>query len=203
MAIITLSWPKGRWRWFILFLLVTICTEAVGWYLRTIEQSRHFRLPFTILLIIRICFFLWFFSGSVLLERFRKIFKQAILIFLIFSIINLIFIQGLRTYNFYSEVLGDIFLVIACCAFYYELLMEKRSTKLLTYPYFWLSTGFLLSALGSIVLYIFMEAIIAYYEQTKINIGGNINTVLSVILYGNLIIAFICQRRLNLSLASS
>ena len=199
----TLVNSRNQWRWFILFLVVTIFTETLGWYLRTIKQTPHFKLPFNILLMIRVCFFLWIFSLSELLSRFRKSIIAVILVFLAFGLINLVFIQGFWIYNFYTEVIGDILLVILCGLFYYELLMERSFRKLLAYPYFWLSVGLLLSALGSIVLYIFMESILAYYQETRINIGGQINTILSVILYGALIIAFICQRRQNLSLESS
>jgi hypothetical protein len=201
-AIFALTKRSGNWKLFIPFLLVTISTETVGWYLRTIVETDRFRLPFNILLIVRISFFIWFFGSSELLVKYKKQIRIALACFILFALINICFIQKLFAYNYYTEVVGDIMLVVMTASFYYELLMEEKSRKLFSYPYFWLSIGLLLTSLGSIVLYIFMDSIIAYYKETNINIGGNVNTVLNVIFYGNLIIAFLCQRNTRSSQVS-
>jgi hypothetical protein len=114
---------------------------------------------------------------------------------MLYALINLFFFQGFWHYNQYTETIGDIIQVIICCYLFYSLLNEKAYRNLFSYEYFWLANGVLFSSLGSTILYHFPEAMSAYQKQTGINVFAILNNVLNVLLYGSLIIAFICRNR--------
>ena len=130
---------------------------------------------------------------------------MAIAVFLLFGIVNLLFYQGPSNYNNLSEVLGDIILALLCCYILFQLASGDENTPpLATLDYFWLAIGFLVSSLGSAVHYTVQQSLYKYYLATGVNVGGIINTVLNIVLFTCMIIAFYCRwRSRKLLLASS
>lgn len=194
-AIIFLDKKTKMWRFFILWLFLTLCTETTGWWLRT----HHFRnaLPFNILMLVSKTFLIWFFSQSIFLQKVKPALLFFNVAFILLGLINLFFFQGFWIYNSYSETFADIILAITCCYFLYTVLTGNEYINLPHLDYFWLATGVLFSALGSALLYQFSYVLREYYLNTKIDIGTYINYGLNLILYSSLIIAFICRWKIT------
>lgn len=193
-AIFLINKKKTIWRLFIPFLFLTIVAETFGWYSHYVLVKNN-NWVFNILMILNISFSIWLFQKADLFKPFKKKLKWASGIFLIFAIGNVFVFQGFWNYDFYTEVLGDIFLAIIACCFFYLLLKEEAFRDIFTYEYFWLSNGLLFSSLCNIILYLFLDSLRAFYKQTNINVYSYINDVLNILLYGSLIISFICRRR--------
>lgn len=194
-AIILLNKQTGVWRLFILFMFLTICTEFIGSYETVILKIKNNSLPFNFNMIIGVSFFIYLFSQADIFKKNKRILFFIIIGFVGLSFINLFFFQGLWIYNYYSEILGDILLALLSCYFYYSLIQEEEFRNLFQDEYFWLATGLFFSSMGGVILYIFLNQLQSFKDKTHINVYGYINYGLNLLLYSNLIIAFICRRK--------
>ena len=182
------------WRFFQLFLVLTISVETIGWYMNQIIKVKTNVLPFNILMLIRITFFIWLLTKAPEMKSLTKL-KFLIPLFGILGLMNLFFIQKLWVYNWYTQLLGDIIVVIMAVYFLFSVLKAPEYKDLFNYEYFWLANGLIVSSMGSILLYYFGNSLYQYYKETKIPVYNYLNSVLNVVLYGSLIIAFISRRK--------
>jgi hypothetical protein len=185
----------GVWRLFVLLMLATILTETVGWAIAWSGHDRNNQWIFNVLLLASNAFNIWIFRWAEPMKRAGRLLWWVLLGFACFGFGNLLFFQGLLAYNTYTDVLGDLVVAVVCCYFFYICLREEGFRDLFRYEYFWLANGLLFSSLGSVVLYIFIDALYAFARHTHINVYGYINYGLNFILYGSMIIAFICRNR--------
>ena len=194
-ALLLLDRKTGAWRMFTPLLLLTVAVETAGWYMIYILKSSNNTPLFNLLMILNMTYFIWLPAQSELLQKNKKAIYAVLGAFLLFSLVNLCRIQGFSDYNFYTEIAGDLALLIICCVFYYNILREEKMRNLFRYEYFWLAAGLLFNAIGSIVLYIFIHSLMAYFKETRINVYGYLNYGVNLLFYTSLIIAFICRRK--------
>jgi hypothetical protein len=192
-AVLLLNKRTGIWRVFIPLILLTICTEASGWYLNTFLHMRNNALPFNILMLVNRCLFILFFTTAGVFRNYRIWMYAGAVGFLAVGAANLLWWQGLWTYNYYSEAAGDLVLAFICCAFFLRSLREDTYHDFFRDPYFWLANGLLFASMGNALLYLYLEELSAWYRATKIDVYGPVNSLLNVIFYVSLIIAFICR----------
>ena len=198
VAIGALDKKTGNWRLFITWLSLSLCTETIGWYLHNFKGMIPNALPFNILMILRSLFLISFFSSHS--GRFLPLFKSFLVIFIIGAVLNLLFFQGFWQYNFYSESLADLMLIILCCRHLLALVTQPEYINLLSSEYFWLSIGLLFYSMGSAFLYNFYNLLAEYRRETGVNVGLYLNYGLNILLSSCLIIAFICRRKTTRSL---
>ena len=189
------------WRLFIPLIFFTICTEVSGWYLSTFLLMKYNALPFNILMLINIMFYILFFTRVEVFTNYRKRMITSALFFLGVGVVNLLYGQGLWIYNYYSESAGDLIIAFICCAFFFKSLYMDTYHNFFNNEYFWLANGLLLSSMGSSLLYLFLDELRAYYIETKIDVYGPINSLLNTIFYVSLIIAFVCRWKTTRSLS--
>jgi hypothetical protein len=195
-AILLLNKKTGVWRLFIPYLLLTLAAERLGWYVIHVLKLETNVVVFSVRMIISNVFLLWLLTHAKPLANIKKWLYVVICVYLPFSIINL-FVQGIDKYSSNSEVLGDALLATISCYLLYQLLNAEEYIDLFRYEYFWLASGLLFSSLGNMVMYIFLTDLQAYKQKTHIPIFGYINSTVNIILYGSLIIAFICRNRIT------
>ncbi len=194
-AILLLDEKTGAWQLFIPLMFIVLCTETIGWYMHVKLKIVDNALPFNLLMILSNLFFIWFLRKAALLQPIKQLLKNIFITFALLSIVNLIFFQGPRRYNSFSESVADISLVIICCYLLFTIVKSNKHFNLVSFDYFWLSTGLLFYCLGSALLYQFSYLLREYYEQTKIDVGTYVNYTLNLILYTCLITAFKCRRK--------
>lgn len=195
LAFAFLNKATGRWRLFIPFLILTICAEATGGYISYVLKRSNNSIPFNILLILTVPFFLYIFSTSETFAKTKKRIHLVITVFFLLSLLNLFFFQGFEIYNAYTEMIGDLILAVISCYFLYRMLSVEVYRNLFKDEYFWLAAGLLFSSLGSVILYLFLTPLQTFASATHINIYGYINYGVNLLLYINLIIAFSCRRK--------
>lgn len=199
-SLIFLDKKTTYWRFFQLFLFITICVETIGWYMNYIIRRPTNALPFNFLMLVSFIFFIWLFTRPMEMQEIKRKLQFLILLFVIIGLVNLFFIQKFWKYNSYTQILGDILLVVISAYFLFLVLKAPEYKNLFGYEYFWLANGLIVSSMGSMLLYYFGESLYAYYKETKIPVYDYINSVLNVVLYGSLIISFICRRKITRSL---
>jgi len=191
-ALVLLDKRTGQWRFFKIFAFIAILLDATGWYLSYIARQNN-NLPYNLFLLVNALFFIWVFSMAT--PKMKRLCYWLMVAFSLAWLTNFIFGQGMFIYNSYTEITGDVILAFLSCYLFYRLLTQEQYVNLFAYEYFWLAAGLLLSALGSMLLYLFLDALQRYHDNTGINLYGYINYTVNVLLYGSLIIAFICRRK--------
>lgn len=82
---------------------------------------------------------------------YKKTLRVLLVIYNVFAIINLLFIQQLREANTFSEIVEYIFIVVGCCLYYIEFISIETVISFSETPQFFLITGlFFFSALCGI-----------------------------------------------------
>jgi hypothetical protein len=150
---------------------------------------------FNINLILNMSFSIWIFTTASPLQKVKRKLFLLLGVFIVFALLNLLCIQGLWRYNVFTEIAGDVILAGISCYFFYTVLTEETFRNLFSYEFYWFANGLLINSLGAVVLYIFLDYLWGYYKQTGINVYGYINYGINVLLYGSLIVAFICRYR--------
>ena len=194
-AVFLLDKKTGSWIRFKTFLLFILLAEVTGWFITYIMGSENNNWVFNILLLYTGSFTIWILSQADSFKQKKRNLEKGIFLYLILAVMNMIFFEGFRHYNAYTEMFLDIMVSTYCCYFFYKALEEEEYRNLYRYEYFWLAAGFLFSSLGSAVFYIFIKSQTSFYKHTHINIYGYINYGLNLVLYGSLIISFVCRRR--------
>src|SRR5579871_1228018 len=188
-AILLLKKRTTIWRLFILFLFFTLCVETTGWFVTFILKTKGNGWLFNFNMFINVVFCTWMLSNAEQLQKIKRLINYIIAFFLFFSIINLIFFQGLLAYNSLTEVFGDIIFIVLSLYFFFLLLREDQYRNVFLYEYFWYANGLLFYSLGAVVLFLY------YSDRKSVKMPGlsnqayrTINDTLNVLLYGSYII---------------
>jgi hypothetical protein len=139
-------------------------------------------------------FIMYFFYQVLRSAGVRNVLKVMGILYAAFALINMLFIQGLIWLNSYSELLASVILIFSSVAYFYQLLFAKKVETIKNNPLFWISSGVLLSHLGSVLaLYLInnMTTISlprAYFFLSLIRLAG-------IFTYLIFLIAFLCQKK--------
>lgn len=85
----------------------------------------------------------------------RYIIPLIIVIFTLFSVVNSVFIQSIKTFNTNARAVENLLLIIFAVSYFYKLLKELKIRYLEKNPMFWINTGILIYFSGSLFLFIF------------------------------------------------
>lgn len=104
---------------------------------------------------------------AVLLYRRRIHWKNkntvAILIiapFLIFSLVNLIFIQGPQSFNSYTSSLASVCFILMSLTYFYVLIQQLPTESITKLPMFWVNAAILIYYSGTFFLYLSADYLI-------------------------------------------
>jgi len=200
MCLIYLRADKGWWKNFSWFLLVTVLTEATGFYIHFGYRPGHSNeWLYNLYLPVEMAFL------CLLLYRIMKTYGMSVAWFIgayaVFLCIYLVESTGNRFlhYSGLSNMFASIMIVVCCCLFYYYLLRANDYIDLPVYGPFWLISGLFIFYFGSTGLNSFLEPLKKIYETTGIPVRFIIMVVLNFILYACWSYAFICRNRNKIS----
>jgi len=203
-AIFLLNKKTGIWRLFIPFLALTLIVETSGWYIRYVlglQQNywvfgiKNNHWIFTGRSFISSPFFIFMLLQAKQLAAFKKLGRTLTVIFYAFAIANILFIQKVTKYDSYTEELGCLICVYLCCRLFFNTISDADSNNLLAYEYFWFANGLLFYSLGSATIYLLFDTLSYENAMNNVHLFTNIIDILNPLLYGSLIIAFICRRK--------
>ncbi len=178
--------------YFIPFLFVTVVVEFLGWW-----WTYHFDVGkhgmYNLFTTVEFIFYTFLFYTHFTRRIFKTLSLIFIPVFILLSLLNILFMQGLNTtFNTYTFLVGSFFIVVFCCCFFYESVQpEKIDDQLSKQPLFWIASGLLIYYLGSVII----NALFEYLRSNDLRdqgmrIYGIINKSLNVILYSSFCIAF-------------
>lgn len=130
------------------------------------------------------------------LEFKSKNLKQIILSFIIvstlFSILNIIWLQGFLSFNTFSIFSVNFFKTITTLLYFYILLKEAENLNLIKTPLFWVSAGLLIYSVGTSLIFSLYEIYLEFPVEISDGIWA-INSLLYIFLNILFSIAFLCQ----------
>lgn len=193
-----LKWPK-YYRYFSVFLFFTLFIEifAISWKLFLFKSSFGSYSDsnlwiYNLYLIPEYMFYFFFYYSCLKNQIVKKTFILLFILYAVFAIINLIWIQSFYTLNSYNIIVGNILVVLLSLSYFNQSLNDKGSKRQVLQPLFWISVGAFIFFTGSLPYFIFMNYLI------KINITMavalfNILLILNTFMYSLYLIAFLCN----------
>ena len=132
---------------FIDFILLTfLCLQVIlNWwanYLQDIEVNNHWLYHINCVLV-QILYSVYFYK-ILKSKKIKTLIKISFSCFIIFAILNAVFIQPYNTFNSYSYALGSLFIVTYCLLSFPCLIDKLPSNNLLSLKDFWAGAGILI-----------------------------------------------------------
>ena len=202
-TVVSLRSFKNQWakpyRYFSLFLMETLANElfAISWKF-FLHHNRYWDFPnanlwiYNIYLPPQYLFYFLFFSLMVEEPILRKMKKTIVTGYLIFSILNITFIQSIRELNTYTIIVGNA-MVIGCSIMYFIHELNRRvPLHVQRQPLFWISLGAFIFNTVSLPYFIAIN----YLSHTNLPLAialFNILLVLNIVMYICYLIAFLCK----------
>ena len=146
-------------KYFLYILWYIVLTEFTGWFSRHYgvlgfydETGQHYNLwMYNFMYLLFFPLVLWIYLKSVHTIIFKKWIKAFIVIYVLFSMVNWIFIQNIKyEWSELPDVVGTLFLVVSILFYFIELL---KSDKIIIYHkklLFWISVGLLIFHIGTL-----------------------------------------------------
>lgn len=130
-------------RWFAILIILLAILEtiasAIGFFYHI---KNHF--IFNIIYILELLLVPFFFTYWLRRPWIKKVIRVYIIIFILFVLINTLWIQGFFTLQTYSFVLGGSFMLVLSVSYLWQLFTSEESQNIFRDPIFWFSLAYLL-----------------------------------------------------------
>lgn len=127
------------------------------------------------------------------LKKVKVIISVLILIYTIFWIMNIGFIQGLLVPNNYTLILGSLIILFLVFSYFYSLLVRNKLIVLQREPLVWISCGALFYNLGCLPYFIWFNKLVTS-SQEKAYAFLILVVILNTIMYSLFTIAFLWKK---------
>jgi len=187
------SRPAGFWRWFVVFMTITLLVETSACYYR-LQYGKSNHSFYNAFMIVQAAFYFFLFLKFFSPSQIRLLFSLLLLVFVLFFLGESVLLK-FAGYNLWSRQFLSVYVVLGCCLYYTQLLRQEGTTSPLREPIFWIITGLFAFYFGSIVTF---SIYFPLSGEVRLHYRWFYNTVigtLSCILYCSWIIGFICRRR--------
>jgi hypothetical protein len=181
-------------RFFPPFLLSTIVVELTGTYL--LSNNRPNVSLYNFFTAFEFCFYLFFVSTIIANSKIRLLLRYIIIIYAAFAVINIFFVQGMKSFHTVSYAFGCLLVVAACIYYFFELFKYPKSLKLTGSPTFWICSGLLFFYCCGFPLY-GMFNYLNGISKLIIQNFHNIVVILNIFLYSLFTIAFLCRLKVR------
>jgi hypothetical protein len=199
------KWPKP-YRLIAVLVIVTLLVEvgAIGWKwywynLFTISYTKNNIWIYNVFVSIHLGLSFAIFYHVVNNRLYKKAIVWLILPFLLFGLLNYVWIQGPLVYNTYTVIPARIAIIALCIAYFKQLLEEPKVIALRKEPLVWVTIGTFLYL--SVTLPYFM--MFRFLNKNSIDLSLfflSINDTLNLILCSCYLISFLCKPQSNLPL---
>jgi len=148
-SILCIKWLiKTQYQFFLPYLLMTVCAEFGGIYTGRRHQYSLNNEIFNFTTAVEFLFFYFLFYKAIEKKFFKKSILLLSVLYIIYSLLNLVFLQGLYHFNSYSMLLGTVTIIIFVFFYFYDAFENQEPINLIKEPMFWISIGIFLFYLG-------------------------------------------------------
>lgn len=184
------NFPKPL-RFFSFILFFSLAVELTGFIYSKILHKHNAHI-YNLNFLFIFPFYAFFYSQFFPSYKMKKRILFFVVCYFLFALSNIIFIQGLYTWNSYSLIAGSLLSIYLSVSYLQNYLPNKEFVKLQADPVFWISTGvllFYLIELPYISLLNYLNThFLALSKQLLI-----IPKILNMVMYSLFTIAFLCR----------
>ncbi len=178
--------PSHFNKWFVLFLSLTVVVELTGYSF----PFASFKIPmYNGFLMFEFVFYSLFMRSFFEKQNGKKILNVVIAIFLMFSFLNLFFVQGIRILNT-NMLTAESIILIAICMFQYIEMINDNNELSLNWPLFCVITGVLIFYSANLFNTAIVHSVIKRNSKDLNSLFLLINHSSNVVLYGLFTVAF-------------
>ena len=179
--------------WLLPYLAFIVGIELTGRYIRT-ELRQPNAWLYNISVPIEFLFYGFIFYLHYNRYSFIQLAKFFLILFAVFALCNILFIQGFQSFNTNILKVGSFSMIILACLYFTELLSRNERVNLLREPMFWLTTGVFLFNTGEFFYSLFSDYLIKSHLDKPRKIFSSINNKLIWVLYTCIAISIICTK---------
>lgn len=176
----------------LLYLFVSLVVEITGAITAHLRVRNYWLydlfIPFEFL------FFAFLFVQSFKRHQLRNFGRIYTVLFSLFALANICFIQGLRYFDSYTFLIGSFFTVVLSSFYLYQLFVYDSGESLKTKPLFWISIGLIFFYLTNLI----HLGLYNYLVSTHRHAAETLRKFLQVndsIMYSFYSVAFICSKK--------
>lgn len=181
-------------RWFIPFLLLMVCIELTGRYIRR-EMGQVNTWLYNLSIPAEYLFYGFIIGSLSVTLSFKKTIFYGTALLGIWAIINLSFIQGFSHLNTYTLKAGSSLMIVFSCIGLVDLFRNDENKSLLAAPLFWICVGVLFFNTGEFLYNFVFDILLKKNWDKAAKLFGSINNKLIYVLYTCISIAIICSKR--------
>jgi hypothetical protein len=172
-------------------LAVTVMTELIGGYIKFGTNNNNGWL-YSIFALIQFPCYIELFRQQFKASGYRRVALISFCCFIIWGLINFFFVQGYKTFDNYTVLVGSFILILLACLFFYELILKTDGeVSLLSVPMFWIGNGLFIFSTGTF----FYISVFNYLNNKRVDwvedIFNLIMPNLNVVLYSCIIIGIL------------
>ncbi|WP_420387576.1 hypothetical protein [Roseivirga sp.] len=166
----------------ILWYLVgaSVLTEAIGLYIAEYVVPPNNLAVYNVYAVIQFIFVTRIYYKALQGDVIRKGLDLITILFTLFAVINLIWIQSINSFNTNIIVSSFFFYVALAIVFFYQKLSTAKDVALERNPMFWLNSGMLIYNSGAFLLFVFVNHVITASDDV-VMASWRLNAVLSII----------------------
>lgn len=197
LAIVVLSLFKKNldniiFKYLLLYLCTNFVFEAIAFYL--IEHGINNIHVYNVEMIFEVSFFLILFKKSAFSFTYKRAITIAVIAFIVFAIINIIFSQSIIIFNSNTYTLGSFFLIFACGIYLYNSILKNEDRNPLFSLMFWVSLGVLFCYLGNFPFLSNVNQLFIINENMALRLQV-ISISVNVLLYLLITVGILCNRK--------
>ena len=146
--------------------------------------------------VIETCFYMWVLKNIIKSENVKRVISYLIVGFPVLAFLNILFLQGINSYNTITYSLGCSFLIFLSIYYFFELFKLHYAVKLIEDPSFWICTGLLFFYCVTFPVFVCVNLMKNFPEKFA-NLIGVVLAITNIILYSLFCIAFLCRIRIK------
>ncbi len=153
-------------RWIFIVLVYSILYIPLSAYANFLQSSvKNNTLIYVLITGLTFICFSFIMQNFIQEKKFKIVTLLLIILFIIFSFINVIWGEGDAIFNSHSAALAG-FISIIYCIYYYKIQLENlQSIFIEEQPSFWIVTGIFIYSAGNFFIFSFYNSLIITHEQ--------------------------------------
>jgi len=163
-------------------LAITVICEGIGTYYKFVLREQNGWI-YNIVTLVQVSFWLFLFRQLIEGQLVKRVSVTLIAAFLLFSIVNLVVIQGPYAFNNYTLIAGSAIIIFQSCLYLFQYQASGKDVVVLKDPTFYLASGPLFFFAGTFVYFSLYHYSPALLSASNSRLFGMILINLNIIYY--------------------